>query len=78
VGTTASKDDGPTGPLTITLPAYAVFNAFVSYAFTDKATLTVSGNNLTDKIAYTESNDGRGAARAHTGRTIKATLKYSF
>jgi catecholate siderophore receptor len=31
-----------------------------------------------DTLAYTESNDGRGAARAHPGRTVKATLKYTF
>ncbi|MFY7782456.1 MAG: TonB-dependent receptor domain-containing protein, partial [Tagaea sp.] len=31
VGTTASKDDGPGGPLTITLPAYAMVNATVAY-----------------------------------------------
>ncbi len=78
VGTTASKDDGPAGSLTVTLPAYAMVNAFVSYQLTNSVNLTVAGNNLTDKIAYTESNDGRGAARAHTGRTVKATLKYSF
>jgi catecholate siderophore receptor len=81
VGTTASKDDAPGsagGALSITLPAYAMLNAFVSYQLTDKVNLTLAGNNLTNKLAYTESNDGRGAARAHTGRTVKATLKYSF
>ena len=78
VGTTSSKDDGPTGPLTITLPAYTVVHAFASYAVTPAATLSLGVNNLFNEVAYTESNDGRGAARAHTGRTIKATLKYTF
>ena len=78
VGTTESRDDGPTGPLTITLPAYTVVNAFVSYALTDKATLSLAANNLLNELAYTESNDGRGAARAYTGRTVKATLRYNF
>ncbi|MFN3303818.1 MAG: TonB-dependent receptor domain-containing protein [Roseateles sp.] len=78
VGTTKSQDDGPTGPLTITLPAYTVVNAFASYALTDKATLTLAANNLFNELAYTESNDGRGAARAYTGRTVKASLRYSF
>lgn len=78
VGTSKSQDDGPTGPLTITLPAYTVVNAFVSYAVTDKATLSLAANNLFNTLAYTESNDGRGAARAYTGRTIKASLRYNF
>ncbi|RTL46344.1 MAG: TonB-dependent receptor [Burkholderiales bacterium] len=78
VGTSKSQDDGPTGPLTITLPAYTVVNAFVSYALTPKATLTLAANNLFNEIAYTESNDGRGAARAYTGRTVKASLRYNF
>lgn len=78
VGTSKSQDDGPTGPLTITLPAYTVVNAFVSYSLTPKATLTLAANNLFNEIAYTESNDGRGAARAYTGRTIKASIRYNF
>ncbi len=78
VGTTASKDDSPAGPLTVTLPAYAMLNATLAYNLSENVTLALVGNNLTDKIAYTESNDGRGAARAHTGRTVKATLKYRF
>ncbi|MCE4556622.1 TonB-dependent receptor [Roseateles cellulosilyticus] len=78
VGTTKSRDDGPAGPLTITLPAYTVVNAFASYALTPRATLTLAANNLLNELAYTESNDGRGAARAYTGRTVKASLRYSF
>ncbi|HEY8877570.1 MAG TPA: TonB-dependent receptor [Roseateles sp.] len=78
VGTTKSLDDGPAGPLTITLPAYTVVNAFASYALTDRATLSLAANNLFNELAYTESNDGRGAARAYTGRTVKASLRYSF
>jgi catecholate siderophore receptor len=78
VGTSSSRDDGPTGALTITLPAYTAVNAFVSYAFTPSMTLSVAANNLTNVLGYTESNDGRGAARAINGRTVKATLKYTF
>jgi catecholate siderophore receptor len=78
VGTTSSLDDGPAGALSITLPAYTMVNAFVSYNVSSNVTLSLAANNLTDKLAYTESNDGRGAARAHTGRTVKATLKYRF
>ena len=80
VGTTASNDDGPgpNGSLSITLPAFATVNAFASYQFTDAIALQLTANNLFDKIGYTESNDGRGAARSINGRTVKATLKYTF
>ena len=78
VGTSASKDDGPTGALTITLPAYATVNAFASYSVTQSMTLSLGVNNLLNQIGYTESNDGRGAARSVNGRTTKATLKYAF
>ena len=78
VGTGPSKDDGPTGPLTIDLPGYTAINAFASYALTPSATLSLSVNNLTNTIGYTESNDGRGAARSINGRTAKVALKYAF
>jgi outer membrane receptor protein involved in Fe transport len=78
VGTGPSKDDGPTGPLTIDLPGYTAINAFASYALTPAATLSLSVNNLTNTIGYTESNDGRGAARSINGRTAKVALKYAF
>jgi outer membrane receptor protein involved in Fe transport len=78
VGTSSSQDDGPGGPLTITLPAYTMVNAYAAYAITANATVQLAANNLFDTLAYTESNDGRGAARAHTGRTVKATLRYTF
>jgi catecholate siderophore receptor len=77
-GTTKSRDDGPAGALTITLPAYTVVNAFASYALNKRVTLSLAANNLLDELAYTESNDGRGAARAYTGRTVKAALRYAF
>jgi catecholate siderophore receptor len=78
VGTTASKDDGPGGPLTITLPSYVSVNAFFNYSITPNTMVSLAANNLFDAIGYTESNDGRGAARSINGRTVKATLKYSF
>ena len=78
IGTSASRDDGPSGPLTIALPAYQVLNAYAGYQLAERATLTLSVNNLLDKIGYTESNDGRGAARSINGRAIKATLGYEF
>ena len=78
VGTTRSKDDSPAGPISVTLPAFAVVNAFASYDLLAQAQVFVGVNNLFDKLGYTESNDGRGAARAVNGRTVKAGLKYSF
>jgi outer membrane receptor protein involved in Fe transport len=78
VGTSKAKDDGPTGSLTITLPAFAAVNAFASYQLSDAASVQLSANNLFNTIGYTESNDGRGAARSINGRTVKAALKYTF
>lgn len=78
VGTTASKDDGPGGPVTITLPGFVAVNAFANYAISPQATVSLSVNNLFDTLGYTESNDGRGAARSIVGRTAKVSLKYAF
>ena len=78
VGTSSSKDDGPGGSLTITLPAYVAVNAFASYEFAKNMTASLGVNNLFNTLGYTESNDGRGAARSINGRTAKATLKYAF
>jgi hypothetical protein len=38
----------------------------------------LSVNNLLNQIGYTESNDGRGAARSINGRMSRVTLKYNF
>lgn len=78
VGTTKSKDDSPAGPVSVTLPAYTTVNAFANYQITPTVMLGLAVNNLFDTLAYTESNDGRGAARALTGRTARATLKVTF
>ena len=78
IGTTASQDDSPAGPLSVTLPGYSVVNAFANYAFNNKASVAFGVNNLTNTIGYTESNDGRGAARSINGRTMKVTLSYEL
>lgn len=78
VGTTDSKDNGPGGANTITLPGFSVVNAFMNYRVSNNATVSLGVNNLFDKLGYTESNDGRGAARAVNGRTSKISLKYTF
>jgi outer membrane receptor protein involved in Fe transport len=78
VGTTDSKDDSPAGPVTVTLPGYTTVNAFANYQVTPSVMVGLGVNNLFDTLAYTETNDGRGAARALTGRTARATLKVTF
>lgn len=78
VGTSSSRDDSPAGPVTVTLPGFTAVNAVASYAFSDQMTLSLAVNNLFDTVGYTESNDGRGAARSINGRTARATLKYAF
>lgn len=82
VGTTKSyaQDDNQ-----VVLPAYAVVNAFVNYAFGSNASLQMGVNNLLDKVGYTEA-EGQGnlngnplyVARSINGRSAKVTLKYAF
>ncbi|NOT64674.1 MAG: TonB-dependent receptor [Methylotenera sp.] len=78
IGTTKSTDNRGAGALEATLPAYALVNSFLRYQYDSKLQLTLSANNLFDSIAYTESNDGRMAARAADGRSVKASVVYSF
>jgi outer membrane receptor protein involved in Fe transport len=77
VGTSSSKDAQGT-PYAVTLPAYTVVNAFANYSLGKNAVATLGVNNLTNTLGYTESNDGRMAARSINGRTVKAGLKYNF
>jgi outer membrane receptor protein involved in Fe transport len=69
----------------VVLPAYVVVNPYASYQLSDKLSLSLSVNNVFDKLAYTEAepqgnltNNPLYIARALNGRTTKATLKYSF
>jgi outer membrane receptor protein involved in Fe transport len=82
VGTTKSyaQDDNQ-----VVLPAYMVVNAFVNFEFAANATVSLGVNNLFDKAGYTEA-EGQGnlvdnplyVARSINGRSIRATLKYTF
>ncbi|WP_343728213.1 TonB-dependent receptor [Duganella sp.] len=63
---------------TIVLPAYEVVNAFVNYSLTEKATLSLSVNNLFNKIGYTEVEGDGHAARSISGRAAKVSLSYAF
>jgi len=77
VGTSSSKDAQGSG-YDVTLPAYTVINAFANFNIGKNAVATLGVNNLTNVLGYTESNDGRMAARAINGRSVKAGLKYNF
>ncbi|MEP6501949.1 MAG: TonB-dependent receptor [Betaproteobacteria bacterium] len=63
---------------TITLPAYTMVNGFVSYRLTERATVGLSVNNLTNAIGYTEIEGDGHAARSINGRTALASIKYTF
>ena len=78
IGNTASKDANPIAGTRTTLPGFNVVNAFASYKIDKSTVFNVSVNNLFNVLGYTESNDGRMAARSINGRTLRAGLKYSF
>lgn len=67
-------DDGNT----ITQKGFAVINAFANYEVMKNLVVGVGVNNLTNKIGYTEVEGDGHAARSINGRTVKATLKYTF
>ena len=77
IGTSGSKDAQTTG-LEATLPGYTYVNAFVSHELSKATTLSLSVNNLTNALGYTEVNSDRSAARSITGRTVKVGVKYNF
>lgn len=78
VGTTEAKDNGTAGKNTVTLPGYAVVNGFANYEVFRNVEVSLGVNNLLDKLGYTESNDGRAAARSIDGRTGRVGVKYQF
>jgi outer membrane receptor protein involved in Fe transport len=63
---------------TITQKGYAVINAFVNYEVMRNMKLGLGVNNLANVIGYTEVEGDGHAARSINGRTIKATLRYTF
>lgn len=75
--TTKSKDAQGTS-MEATLPAYTVVNAFANYRLGANAVVSLGVYNLFNTLGYTESNDGRAAARSINGRTAQATLRYMF
>jgi outer membrane receptor protein involved in Fe transport len=77
------NSDAPAGKLVT--PAYIQVNAFVGYELVKGLWLSVNGNNLFDTIGLTEisnsdgiSVNGLNAARSINGRTVIASVRYSF
>ena len=58
------------------MPAYAIVNGFLRYQYDSQLQLGLSANNLFDSIAYTEAQGG--VARSVDGRSVKASVIYSF
>lgn len=77
VGTSKSLDAQLTA-FEATLPAYRYVNAFVTHDVNKSTSVSLSVNNLTNALGYTEVNNERSAARSITGRTVKVGLKYAF
>ncbi len=75
IGTTKSFGDDAN---TLNLPGFRVVNAFVNYQINERTQVSLSANNLFNSIGYTEVEGDGHAARSINGRTIRATLKYSF
>lgn len=78
VGTSSSKDAQTVSGLEATLPGYTYANVFVAHDVNKATTVSLSVNNLTNTLGYTEVNNERSAARSITGRTVKVGLKYNF
>jgi len=66
------------------MPAYTTVNAFVQYRPLDRVQLSVNANNLFDVLGMTEVTQGSipasgvVLARAITGRTVSASIRFSF
>lgn len=63
---------------TIRMPAYHVVSGFLNYQVSGNAALSLTVNNLFNKIGYTEVEGDGHAARSISGRSVKLGLKYSF
>ena len=63
---------------TILMPAYQVVNGFLKYQVAAKISVSLTVNNLFNKIGYTEVEGDGHAARSITGRSFKLGLTYSF
>lgn len=75
IGTSKSWGDDNN---TITMPGFNVVNAFINYQINDRVKAALNANNLFNAIGYTEIEGDGHAARSVNGRSIRATLTYSF
>ena len=83
IGTTDSFADTTN---TLVMPGYTEVNAFLQYQVTPKLLFSVNGNNIFDTIGITEIDavtngvaaNGLNTARSILGRTVTASLRYSF
>ncbi|MDT8757174.1 TonB-dependent receptor [Sphingomonas psychrotolerans] len=66
------------------MPGFTVVNGFVQFRPADRVQLMLNANNLFDKVGFFEISqstipaNGLGSGRAINGRTVSASLKYSF
>jgi outer membrane receptor protein involved in Fe transport len=60
------------------MPAFRAVNLFARYQFNQQLSLSLSANNVFNKIGYTEVEGDGHAARSIGGRTVKVGLNYSF
>ncbi len=63
---------------TIVMKGYTVVNAFVNYQAMKNLVVGLGVNNLGNATGYTEVEGDGHAARSINGRTVKATLRYTF
>ena len=63
---------------TILMPAYQIVNGFVNYELNPRVSVSLSANNLFNKLGYTEVEGDGHAARAVSGRAVKLNVKYAF
>jgi outer membrane receptor protein involved in Fe transport len=77
IGTSSSIDNrnGATGQ-GVTMDGFAVVNGFINYQYDKKLLLSLSANNLFDKIGFTEAQGN--VARSVDGRTVRANVIYTF
>lgn len=66
------------------LPGYTTVSAYLNYQLRDNLELSLNGNNLFDAVGFTEGEEGNPAIgdfirfRPINGRTLSATLRYTF
>ena len=70
----------------LVMPAYMVLNGFVNFGIAKNLSLALNANNLLDAIGITESEEGAITdgqvnyvrARSITGRSISASIRFTF